>query len=486
MNDFFISHSSLDKKPIVDDFVEILVNMKFNVWYDKNEILAGDDILQTIKQGLANSYCLLLVITNNFMRSQWTFFETGLFDSYQNKRIIPILADVSPKYINKLQGILGNRKYINLNNLTREEVVEELIRCLKKTKQDNDDLCFKEKLTILQRQIASYETVSTGIISIKLKEYLDFQNSQQAYMLLAAKQLTQTIVKELLENSLGYSVNTMNNEKIVEILSNNTIGNANFRDHVKFIISQNYDTITPECIALLNRSLFLILTQYIHIACRMDFNNKQIELVLPNEFVYSDFVDMYEIDRKVLRNDLIADTETCWEWYEYNVYTHIAVRDSVSKKIVGYFSVLPITNEAYNKILSGSFKDRDFSIDALRQYNFSDFYRIYVAAVGIDPEYQNTGAFIMLYNALIDLFIALARDREIYISEVIAEASTRQGEKFCQMIGMKNLMTSDNDTDIYQLITIPPSFSLKNKKGKELYEICERKFEEYRDYFDKR
>ena len=52
MFDFFISHASIDKSAIVDNLVAILKNMGYSVWYDKNEISAGDDIRSEIKNGL--------------------------------------------------------------------------------------------------------------------------------------------------------------------------------------------------------------------------------------------------------------------------------------------------------------------------------------------------------------------------------------------------------------------------------------------------
>lgn len=192
---------------------------------------------------------------------------------------------------------------------------------------------------------------------------------------------------------------------------------------------------------------------------------------------------MYEIDRKVMREDLIANVATTFAWYKHNNYTHIAVKEISSQKTIGYFAILPVTDETYNQIISGDFKDKDFTSENIEQYIFSNFYRIYVAGVGIDPDYQNTGAFIKLYNALIDMFLLFAKDREIYISEVLAEASTKQGEKFCKMIGMKRISNTQNDTDIYRLVTIPPEFRLKNKKGKELFDLCQRKYQEYKDFF---
>ena len=72
MFDFFVSHASRDKEDIVDELVDMLKNMGYLVWYDKNELIAGDVILNEIESGLKNSYCLLLVLTDNFMKSKWT------------------------------------------------------------------------------------------------------------------------------------------------------------------------------------------------------------------------------------------------------------------------------------------------------------------------------------------------------------------------------------------------------------------------------
>ena len=120
MFDFFVSHSSTDKSSIVNELVTVLQNMGYTVWYDKNEILAGDGILSSVKYGLSNSYCLILVITDNFAKSKWTFYETGTFDA-QNNRIIPLIYDVSETEKNTITGMLGNRKYLDMNKITKEE-----------------------------------------------------------------------------------------------------------------------------------------------------------------------------------------------------------------------------------------------------------------------------------------------------------------------------------------------------------------------------
>lgn len=487
MYDFFVSHSSIDKNVIVDNLVTNLRNMGYNVWYDKNKILAGDDILSEIKNGLTHSYCLILVLTDNFVKSKWVFYEIGAFDTSKNNRIIPLLYNISNNNKKMILNIIGNRKYLDMNVITNEDAVSDLIKTLSRTKRENIDLYTLNNLHDIQKKLASHETVNSEIISIKLKEYLDLFESQKEYLVLAAKQIVKIVSLDLLKSSTeNTTFDNIDNASLFILLEKYNIGSVNFREYIEFILSQNSEKSSYEYISIINKALSNILTYYLHTKYPLSLSFTQIEVALPDELVYDDFIDMYEIDKKVMRGDLIADIQTTYGWFKYNKYTHIGVRDISSKKLVGYFSILPITDKTYDKIVSGNFEDKDFTSDDIEQYIFSDFYRVYIAGVGIDPEYQNTGAFIKLYNALIDLFLSLAKDGEIYISEILAEASTKQGEKFCKMVGMKKISNTSNDTDVYRMITIPPEFRLRNQKGKELYDLCQKKFEEYRDYFENR
>lgn len=135
MFDFFISHASIDKSAIVDNLVAILKNMGYSVWYDKNEISAGDYIRSEIKNGLETSYCIILVLTDNFEKSKWVFYETGVFDTKKNNCIIPLLYNISESSKNTILSIIGNRKYLDMNTITIEEAVSELIKTLSKNKK---------------------------------------------------------------------------------------------------------------------------------------------------------------------------------------------------------------------------------------------------------------------------------------------------------------------------------------------------------------
>lgn len=483
MYDFFISHSSEDKIAIVEELVDSLRYMGYKVWYDKEEILVSDNIPESVKKGLKCSYCIVLIITDNFIKSKWTFYETGIFDAFNRNCIIPLIYDISADNKTQLFNIIGNRKYLDMNAVSKEEAAAELVKILRRTQEENKDIEDIEHIKSIQKKLATYETINSEIISLYIKDYVDLLEENKDYLILSsAKKIVKIILKDLLKHK-KINVNDDNNS-ILELLEKHNIGSTNFREYAEFILSRNSEErINADYLVIMNRSLLNILTFYMHSRYPAKLSFEQIEIVLPEDLTYSDFEDMYIIDKKVMREDLIADAKTTYEWYKHNMYTHIGVREIATKKIIGYFSVLPITDKTYEQIISGDFKDNEFNAENIEQYIFSNFYKVYIAGVGIDPLYQNTGAFIMLYNALIDLVITLAKEREIYISEVLAEASTKQGEKFCKMVGMKKISTTNSETDIYRLITIPPEFRHTSHKGKELFELCKSKYEEYREYF---
>jgi hypothetical protein len=192
---------------------------------------------------------------------------------------------------------------------------------------------------------------------------------------------------------------------------------------------------------------------------------------------------MYEIDKLVLRSDLIAPPEVTYKWYQYNIYSHIAVRSAKTKQIAGYFAVLPVTNELFQKIQSGEFKDNDLSTDGIRQYDMQDFYKLYVASVCIHPQHQNTMAFNRLYHALVEMMFELASEREIYITDIITEASTEQGEKLCKILGLRKLMDTNLDTKLYIASLLPPSLRLNSLFGHKLIKFYQSKYDDMKELF---
>jgi len=222
---------------------------------------------------------------------------------------------------------------------------------------------------------------------------------------------------------------------------------------------------------------------YIATVLRKNMNDELIDTVWYNEFTFQDFLDMYEIDQLVLRSDLIAPPEVTYKWYQYNNFSHIAVRSRTTRKIIGYFTLFPVTDDLYKEIKSGNFKDNDLNTKNIRTYDIPDFYKLYVACVCVHPDYRNTTAFHKLYNSLIKMMYDLATKKEIYITDIITEASTPHGLKLCKILGFKKLLDTNLNTEIYGATLLPPSLRLNSNFGHKLISFYQDKYTELKDLF---
>jgi ribosomal protein S18 acetylase RimI-like enzyme len=477
MYDFFISHSSKDKKNVVDEFVKEL-KKHFNVWYDSNNILTGDTILTEVNKGLNQSYCLIVILTDNFMKSKWTFYEAGRFSGMNHRRIIPLYLDMNSKNQELCKMLFGKLEKLESSS---SESIKFLENSLSDCKSANPFLQMIDKLEEIRNNFINSKYIDSMKIAIGLKEYLKLIGIETKYSIPCLKDLSFLIGKSILSLKQK-QVLTEDYESLLAELKNNKIGPHNLSANFEYIFKAKVEDYINEYVTL-NQSLLNILNYYkTYLPSEVETAYFDDLIIAPFDcLTIEDFKEIYEIDKQVLREDTIASIDTSYSWYKYNNRTHIVAK--INNKVVGYFAALPITNELYKKILSGDFKDKDFTVDSLKQYDIEGFYRLYIAAVAIHPDYQNTNVFPKLYHALINFIKKLAIEGEYLICEVLAEASTPQGKKYCEMMKMKHYINTPYNTGLYRLFLIPPEFEATNKKIKDFKDFCLAKYDEYKDYF---
>ncbi len=491
MYDVFISHSSRDKDSIVYSLEKKLKEKNIDVWLDIKEILVGDSILGAIEKGLNNSIFIILVITPDFFESFWTPVEIGIALNKKVQFILPLFYNLTIEDVAKRFPSLLTYKYYMLNKDNLDVYVSELCSNIKtikeKYKKEISTLIFKKAV----KKFNSYDTPLANTISILLSDYEQIVDINTRAAVLHASQVAITIINDLYRHYSGQSQSTYSTIEKLDLLNKSNIGlNNNIYEHLKLLstpaLDESFSLFTNDTDRrkLAELSMTSILEWY----SKYLFHNKIIpkdsfDIVWPGDLQYDDFIAMYEIDKLVLRSDLIATPDITYNWYQYNNYTHIAIRSSDSNKIIGYFTVLPVTDKLYNEIQSGYFKDNDLTTENLRQYDIPDFYKLYIACVCIHPQYQNTSAFHTLYNALIKMMMELAIEREIYITDLITEASTLQGEKFCKILGLKRMMDTEIETQIYGATLLPPSLQLKSTFGNKLMKFYKERYEELKELF---
>lgn len=90
-NKIFLSYSFQDKA-WVSEFVQVLNAKGVNAWFDMADIKLGESIHDVIADALRESTVMILILSEQSVKSPWIFFELGAAVA-DNKKIIPVLID---------------------------------------------------------------------------------------------------------------------------------------------------------------------------------------------------------------------------------------------------------------------------------------------------------------------------------------------------------------------------------------------------------
>ena len=492
MYDIFISHSSKDKSAYVRKLYRQLTELGSRAWLDEEVILSGDNILEAIKKGVSESLCTVLILTPHFFDSNWASLEIGLSMSGSSTHIIPVIANISETDISSKFPFLLMQKYLLLSDSNVRECAIEIfsvIMTLRERRIRENPLDYQDKV----RQLNNFDSPGTNKISILISEYEQICKISVPAGVTHASSIASAIIEDVYSRVKRPDdpYKPSHHETLNILLERNSGLNRNVKEHLDVLAhslqsqtsSLSNDIDKKRITDLSLASILDWYLSYVSVVLRRNKSDERIDIAWPEELSFDDFVDMHEIDRLVLRPDLIAPPEVTYGWYQYNNFSHVAVRSSVSQKIVGYFTLFPVTDELFEKIKSGNFKDNDLDVSCIRRYDIPDFYKLYVACVCVHPDYQNTTAFTRLYNALIKMMYDLATEREACITEIITEASTPQGLKLCKILGFKKLMDTNLATELYGATLLPPSLRLNSSFGSKLIRFYQDKYFELRDLF---
>lgn len=126
----FISHSSKDKKNIVNPLNSYLQAESVATWLDSAEIDYGDNIYLKVNEGIENSDVGVFILTDNFFdnKSGWPTTEFSVFFMEMmksEKNILLINAGVSPENIH---AMMKPYKYLEWTGLESLPEIAEAIR----------------------------------------------------------------------------------------------------------------------------------------------------------------------------------------------------------------------------------------------------------------------------------------------------------------------------------------------------------------------
>lgn len=206
-------------------------------------------------------------------------------------------------------------------------------------------------------------------------------------------------------------------------------------------------------------------------------NEKRIKIISGKQVTKEDINQALDLDRLVYEDIYQVDSSICEEWFKVNPDIYVMAKDIKTNTVIAYVNLSPVTDECYERIKNGDFIDTGITADMILSYDMPFPYSLYFSSIVIHPEYQNSEVFMEIFNAIIDKFIYLG-EHEVFIKRMIADAVTKNGEKFCKLFGMKKLKGSDHDSSLYEITLIPPKFRILSKKTKVLFDYYQRKYED--------
>lgn len=182
-----------------------------------------------------------------------------------------------------------------------------------------------------------------------------------------------------------------------------------------------------------------------------------------------DIEQAIELDCIVYEEDYHVNKKRCMDWFATNPDIYVMVRDDESNRIIAYTNISPIMHDCYEHFKNGNFVDVDITADMLLSYDMPGSYDVCILSVVIHPGYRNTCVFALLLNAVVEKFLDLSKE-EKFIRRVVADAVTKEGEKFCKMFGMTKVKDSNHESVLYEVSMLPPKFRVISKMFRRLFD----------------
>lgn len=127
--DVFISHASEDKPAIARPLARELQDLGASVWLDDFELEIGDNLRESIDEGLRKSEYGIVILSSSFFGKDWTEYELeGLTarDVSQDKVILPVWYDIGRDQILEHSPTLANKMAAQIDEDSIQEVASEI------------------------------------------------------------------------------------------------------------------------------------------------------------------------------------------------------------------------------------------------------------------------------------------------------------------------------------------------------------------------
>jgi type I restriction enzyme S subunit len=125
--DIFISYASKDKE-LAQQIVAQLNALNYRVWFDQEQIKAGDSWWDAILDGINSSRCILPIVSKDYISERFVDQEIHMIeDKSDNRQILPVWHNVSYDDVATLSPSFASRTAISTNDEIGK-IVEKISR----------------------------------------------------------------------------------------------------------------------------------------------------------------------------------------------------------------------------------------------------------------------------------------------------------------------------------------------------------------------
>ena len=176
-HDIFISYSSKDIHTAYRIYERL--KQEYKVWFDKIEILAGDNIIERVFEGINKSRFLVVLLTSHSVESKWVTEElsAGKVRELENNKIIilPLLYEDC-----KIPEYLSSKRYIDFRE-SFEKGIDELISSIvghERRKASTPELTLDNRKKVLLNAISDEKNLCLAMDFGGTKTYISLLDSE--------------------------------------------------------------------------------------------------------------------------------------------------------------------------------------------------------------------------------------------------------------------------------------------------------------------
>lgn len=209
--------------------------------------------------------------------------------------------------------------------------------------------------------------------------------------------------------------------------------------------------------------------------------------VVPDlEITLDDIYGTVEVDKDVYstcETTYVPSCDLVASWFHLNPDIYTIIKDRQSSEVIGYINAMPIYDDAFREIFSGKFEERELGFSEIRRYEIPDLYRLYFCSIALMKSRRTVNNLRKLLEGFLSKIWRFAH-QDIYIREIVADATTKEGYQMCNSVGMKPVAKTKRDTTIYYVSLLPPEFRVLTKNGMALREHYTRVYSRLKAFID--